>query len=632
MDKLKIYADLETTVYPGQTETSVWSSAFLAEGMSEPLVFNNLYDSWRWLKQQFGSIIVYYHNLKFDGFYWIDFFIRNDILRPGYKIIDGKQALRDKKELYNNQFTYNISSKGQWYNIFIKQNNRIIEFRDSLKLIPFKLKTIGTDFKTEHQKTSMDFTNKPNGYIATPEEKEYIKNDVYVLKEGMEIMEREGHNRLTIGSCCLAEYRRIIGATEYNILYPNVYEIKLPLEYFDKPINFNTSVGEYILHSYKGAFCDVGEAFKKQVVHNGFTLDVTSLYSSVMHSSSGNKYPIGKPLPWRGNYIPEKALEPNKYFFVRFKCAFYIKPGYLPFVQIKGDYHYKGTEHLKTSAVFSYNDNQYHDYLESEGGKLHRVELTMCQDEYYLFLEHYEVKEFEILDGLIFYADSGMFDQYIDKFFKQKSESTGSRRTISKLFLNNLYGKFATSPNSSYKILDLGPDELLHYSIVTQADKKPGYIPIGSAITAKARCFTIHAAQANIERLCYVDTDSLHLLGDPSDAKNVVIAENKLNTWKIENTWHTAYFTRQKTYIELGDNETVIKCAGMPDRCKDLFAVACGWQDKSILGELDEIEAEYIKHPKKITDFDVGLIVPSKLYSKTLKGGTLLYKDYYKMR
>lgn len=626
-----LYADLETTVYEGQTETAAWSSAFLEDGMDEPLVFNNLKDSYKWLKSLNGNLLIYYHNLKYDGFYWIDYFLRNNILRPGYINVNGKQELKEKWKLYNREFTYNISSKGYWYNIIIKQNNRFIEFRDSLKLIPFKLKKVGEDFKTKHQKLEMDFEGKPVGYVATAEEKEYIKNDAYVLKEAMEKMAEEGHTRMTIGSCCLNEFKTMFDRQDYDVFFPNIYQMPLASDYFDKPINFNESVGEYIYHSYRGAFCDVGEQFKKRVVHHGYTLDVTSLYSSVMHSKSGNRYPIGKPKFWKGNLIPEEACKDNRYFFVRFRCAFTIKPGYLPFIQLKGDWHYKATEHLKTSAVYSTEDGLYHDYLASEGGRRHTVEITMCEDEYYLFLDHYEVKEMKILDGCYFYSEIGLFDEYINKYFKIKSESKGAIKTIAKLFLNNLYGKFATSPDSSYKIIDLHADGLLHYSLVNGLDKEPGYIPIGSAITAKARCFTIRAAQLNIDRFCYCDTDSIHLLGDPSEAKGVKIAENELCTWKLESTWATAYFTRQKTYIEIGD-ELTIKCAGMPDRCKDLFAVAAGWKDKKDLGKLDDIEAEYIKHPKKITDFDIGLIVPSKLYQKVLPGGVLLYKNLYQMR
>jgi hypothetical protein len=70
-------------------------------------------------------------------------------------------------------------------------------------------------------------------------------------------------------------------------------------------------------------------------------------------------------------------------------------------------------------------------------------------------------------------------------------------RTLAKLFLNNLYGKMASSTNSSFKVAVTKEDGSIGYLNAVEHDKKPGYIPIGSAITSYARNFTIRAAQAN---------------------------------------------------------------------------------------------------------------------------------------
>ena len=65
------------------------------------------------------------------------------------------------------------------------------------------------------------------GCEITDEEQEYIKNDVLVVKEALEIMREEGHSKLTIGSCCLAEYRVLLGKPLYNEYFPNLYEIEI---------------------------------------------------------------------------------------------------------------------------------------------------------------------------------------------------------------------------------------------------------------------------------------------------------------------------------------------------------------------------------------------------------------------
>lgn len=626
-DKI-FYADLETTKYKGQEKISAWSSAIGGGDLNEPLVFTNLDDTWKWIKKQKGNLLIYYHNLKFDGTFWVDYFLRNKILQQGlHHFKDGHVEMVKEKYIHNGEFIYNINNKGVWYNIIIKQNCRVIEFRDSLKLLPFPLRKIGEDFKTEHQKLEMDYNDKPEGYLPTKEELDYIKNDIYVLKEGVEVMLKEGHNRLTIGSCCMHEFKHSFGLNkeDYAIWFPNLYKIPLPDRFFNKPVNYGKSVGEYILNAYRGAWCYVNPRYQGRKLNNGFTLDVTSLYPSVMHSKSGNYYPVGKPKFWEGNYIPDLGKR-KVYYYVRFRCAFTIKPGKLPFVQIKNDWRYKATEHLRTNALYNKRTGKYHKYT-SDGQRV-LTTMTMSQDEFELFKEHYDIEEFEILDGCYFTADMGMFDDYIDHYFKLKSTSKGARKSVAKLFLNNLYGKFATSPDSSYKVMTIGEDNCLHYHTIQEFDKEPGYIPIGAAITAKARCFTIRAAQANIERFAYADTDSIHCIGKVEQAVGVKIADNELCTWKHESDWSEAFFTRQKTYLERIDGKLQVKCAGMPERCKDLFISAV---DGVPIKNLNEEEKKFLKKKKTMNDFVKGLKIPSKLYSKMLPGGTLLYEDYYVM-
>lgn len=647
---------METTVYEGQTETTAWSSAIGSEQFFQPCIFGTLSETWDWLTSLYGGLVIYYHNLKFDGIYWIDFFERNHLLKQGtYTDSNGQLRMKKRKELKNREYIYSISNKGMWYTITIKQNYRIIEMRDSLKLLPFKLSEVGKAFDTKHRKLEMDYGNKYPGYTPTLEERKYIENDIYVLQEAMRVMFDEGHDRLTIGSCCMHDFKRRFDRDYYEHLFPNLYEIALPQEYFSSTPHYSYSMGEYILKSYRGAFCYANPRKAGRIIKNGYTLDVTSLYPSVMHSTSHNRYPTGRPRLWKKEPPP---FTYDTYNFIRFKTAFDVKPGYLPFIQIKDDWRYKSTMHLSTSALYNPEDGKYHHYTE-EG--LHTVTLTMCEDEYKLFLEHYNTLYLEILDGMTFDAATGLFDIYINQYFKIKSESKGAKRTLAKLYLNNLYGKFATSPDSSYKLLQMGEDNILHYKTVAEHDKTPGYIPIGSAITAKARVFTIRAAQANIENFCYADTDSIHCEGKVSDAKGVTIADNELCTWKHESDWTEAYYTRQKTYIERiknddGTTSLEVKCAGMPDRCKHLLIASIdggevlkeriaqidngadptltdtGIKELDRLGKLTEPEIDFLRTPRRLTDFKVGITIPSKLYSKIIPGGTLLYPDYYQMR
>ena len=157
---------------------------------------------------------------------------------------------------------------------------------------------------------------------------------------------------------------------------------------------------------------------------------------------------------------------------------------------------YKSTECLESSDIF-YKGKYYSQYCDLSG-ELHdsTVELTLTCVDFKLFLEHYNVYGLKILDGMYFNAISGIFDVYIDKYRKLKMESKRAKRTLAKLFMNILNGKMASSPTSNYKIV-LPHENALKFMTILGNTKKPGFNPVGAAITSYARNFTIRAAQAN---------------------------------------------------------------------------------------------------------------------------------------
>ena len=623
----------------------MWASALVEMGTEDVYILGSIETTFDFLSSIDGNVIVYYHNLKFDGSFWLDYLMNVLNYEQAYDILDEKSNTikwKEERHMKNKSFKYMISDMGQWYKITIKVKNKFIEIRDSLKLLPFSVEQIGKDFKTKHRKLKMKYegVRHANCYIS-PEEREYIKNDVLVVKEALEIMFENGHKSLTIGSCCLKEFRKMTGKQDYEMFYPDLYSIEL-----DKSEYGSENVGEYIRKSYHGGWCYLTEGKANQVFRNGITIDVNSLYPSMMSSESGCKYPCGKPKFWKGNYIDEKALLPNKYFFVRIKTRFYIKEGHLPFIQIKHDARYDSTEMLKTSDV--YYNGQYYRYTKYNDGTLHDTiqTLTLTMTDYYLLLDHYELVDFEILDGCYFGAEVGLFDEYINKYKKQKLESKGALRTLAKLFLNNLYGKMAANTDSSFKIAYVKEDGTISFKYVSEHDKKAGYIPIGSAITSYARNFTIRAAQLNYygddqRGFIYADTDSIHCDLKVEELRGVTLHDKNFCCWKPEASWDEAYFTRQKTYIEHVVAENLepiekpyysIKCAGMPEKCKRLFNMSmCGYTEDEEK-ELKPNELEFVQQKRTIEDFKVGLVVPSKLRPKRIKGGIVLVDTDYEMR
>lgn len=651
--------DFETTVYKGQVNTEVWASAIVELFSDKVEIFHSIAETFDYLVSLNTNIVVYYHNLKFDGAFWLSYLLVDKKFKQAYDKIGEKEddvKWKQQFKMFNNTFKYSISDRGMWYSIIVKVKNHFIEIRDSLKLLPFSVKRIGESFGTKHKKLDMEYTGfRYAGCEITKEEQEYIANDVLVVKEALEIMFKQGHNKLTIGSCCLEEYKNICRHSlsiqlDYAEMFPNLYEFKI-----DKQKHKYGNAGDWLRKSYRGGWCYLVKGKENKIKTNGTTADVNSLYPSMMSSKSGNKYPIGLPRFWYGNYIPDEALKENMYYFVRIKTRFYIKDGYLPFIQVKGDLKYKGTESLETSDVYNHDNDEYFPYYIDKDGNIQqaKVELTLTMTDFQLIKEHYELVDFEILDGCYFYSMVGIFDEYINKYAKIKKESKGALRELAKLFLNNLYGKMASSTDSSFKIAYVKEDKSIGFMQVVENEKKPGYIAIGSAITSYSRNFTIRAAQKNFyggnkRGFIYADTDSIHCDLLPNEIKGIDIDDKEFCCWKLESCWDKAIFTRQKTYIEHVTHENLIpleenkqynniKCAGMPKKCKDLFELSMqGSADINENWSDEEKEFLFDKDNKPIvrdySDFKVGLKVPDKLRPIRIRGGVLLVNTTYEMR
>ena len=146
-----------------------------------------------------------------------------------------------------------------------------------------------------------------------------------------------------------------------------------------------------------------------------------------------------------------------------------------------------------------------------------------------------------------------MFDQYIDYWTDIKIQATKDKnaglRAIAKLYLNSLYGKFATSPYVRSAIPYLGEDGVVHYHKTEYEERDSIYVPIGAFITAIARNKTIRSAQSVYDRYLYSDTDSIHIKG--TDIPGCLdVDDYRLGAWKCESKFERARFIRQKCYIE----------------------------------------------------------------------------------
>ena len=678
-------ADLETVVDENpalQTQTEAWLSGFCELFTEDCHAFGDLWESVEYLtthkkvkKQEY--VVLYYHNEKFDG----SFFLAELFKRGFDNGFECGRKYKSKYDLNDYEMMCRISSKGQWYEIAFKYKGILFDLKDSLKLLPFSIRKIAKDFKTKHQKLEMEYKNTEDhkryaGCEVTKEEMEYFKNDIYVLKEALEFMYSQGHDKLTIGGCCLAEYKELlknesligneifdmygdllpsivketIEDAKWNEMFPNLTDIKL-----DPFIFGYENADEYIRKSYRGGWC-YQVAGKEGLHYNGLTCDVNSLYPSVMHSDSGSRYPVGLPHFWSG-VIPAEAQHDNRYYFVRIRCRFKLKKDYLPWLQIKGDLFYDPTECL-TDSDFTVFDKENKQWIKTSRvcDREARPVLTLTKLDYELLKMHYNVYDEEVLDGCWFESQIGIFDTYINKWAQIKMTSKGAVRQLAKLFLNNLYGKLATSPDSSYKVPYLREDGIIGFDIVVEREKETVYIAAGSAITSYAKNFTIRTAQKNYHGVdkagfIYADTDSIHCGANTPDEAftpdmlvDVPVHPTAFNHWKVESSWDVGMFVRQKTYIEHVTHEDLepienpyynVKCAGLPDKCKDLFVRSLegkpATEEEIKSRKLTPEAIEFISKKRELTDFKVGLKVPCKLKPKRIIGGIVLVDEWYTM-
>lgn len=617
--------DFETTVWGEEVEkelgrkqdhTEVWAAADVQ--LYDPLENVTITHSIRDFLERFltmsGHNVLHFHNLSFDGSFIIDF-----LLREGYKFYVGRD-----RDMPSKTFQTSISRMGSWYWIKIKRNKTIIEIRNSLKLMPSSLRAIGSSFQTKHQKLDIEYEGYRHAYCEiTKEEEAYIKNDVLVLKEALEKMFDEGHDSLTIGSCCLKEFKSFYTKQDYNRLFPDLREY---------PLDYETcgyyNMWEYVHKSYNGGWCFVNPKYAHQVVGGGKVYDVNSLYPSMMHSESGNRHPYGAGQYCWGAPSQELISNTNKYYFIRIRCRFKLKPHCFPWLHIRGNARYKGNENLYRSDIRK--DGKYYRYYYDFDGNIcdtkHEFILT-CTD-WELLQKTYDLYDLEILDHIWFWAVEGLFDEYIDKYKEIKMNNKGFLRMLAKLFLNNLYGKFSTSDDSSYKEPVLIDNEV-KFVYHEEHEKKVGYIAIGSAITSYARNFTIQHAMGNYDRFAYADTDSIHIVGtDP--AEMVVEHSSNFCCWKNEADFDFAYYERQKMYAEHITHENHIPVEQLRD---DDGNFRKPYLDIKAAGMSKGAKQEFIEGGYDLHELTVGLELDSgNLKARRIHGGILLVKQPFKIR
>ena len=471
-------------------------------------------------------------------------------------------------------FTTLISDMNQFYSIKLHyKKGHFVEFCDSLKIIPLPVAKIpeAFGFEAHESKLEIDYTeHREVGHELTQEEIDYISADVRIVARALGELIDHGATKITAGSNAIAEYKKTIGGEKG-------FRRMFPVCDYDAEIR----------PCYKGGFTYVNPEYRGKDIGAGIVLDVNSLYPSVMASICGELLPYGDPVLYEGEYVQDDRYP---LYIQTVHVDFTLKSDHIPCIQMKGNLSFLPTEYVRDSKG-------------EQTLVLTSVDLALLKD-------HYDINSIRYGKGWKFKASRALFEKFIMSANNEKIEAarTGNagKRYMAKLKMNSPYGKMATNPIKRCRRPILGEDGIVKYEMLAPEHTDGMYLPVGAFITAWARNKTIRAAQSVKHRFVYADTDSLHLIGTDYP-QELDIDEYRLGAWKVESEFWRARFLRPKTYIEddVKTGKLTVHCAGMPERCHEHVT----WEN-----------------------FKPGAKYSGKLYSKTVKGGIILYEGDFVIR
>lgn len=498
-------ADFETTTNP--LDCRVWSWGSMAVDDYSDYVIGIGVGSYVAYMLSVPSV-TYFHNLAFDGSFILDY-----ILKDGYTWV--------AKNPGKGQFSTVISNMNKFYSITIVSKEGVkVELRDSLKKIPLPVRDVPKAFNLDSSKGDIDYEmERPIGYLPSQEEWDYLYRDIFIMAQAMRIILASGMKRLTVGADSLAEFKSLHGKG---------FERTFPV--------LSKTVDDDIRLAYRGGIAMPNRKWARKRVGRGIVIDKNSMYPWVMRTKM---LPYGKP--WWSEVEDDNA----DLFILSITFTAKLKPNHIPCIQIKRSIQFNSQEFLE-------------EVNEPTTVSITSVDLELWQ-------EQYDLKIWAINGYWNFKGIEGLFNDYIDKWMAVKANSTGGARTIAKLHLNSLYGKFAKNTDVTGKRPVLDETGTVQYVMCDHEESNPVYTAMGAFITAYARQDLIRSAQANYDRFLYCDTDSLHLLGE--DEPDLWLHPTELGAWKVEHNgqpFDEAVFLRAKQYCERFDDHDDVHIAGLP--------------------------------------------------------------------
>lgn len=492
--------------------------------------FKNTIISLAWERQ---AIVLYAHNLKYD----INF-LRSTIAEMEQEGWHSKIIMR----------------KGSPIKVRLRNEDRLIEFRDSMKKMPGSLKQLGKMIglpKLDSPRGFYQGWSKDIDRSLLSDDWNYIKRDAEIVAVAMRQLHKGNEDgmkfdRATLSGDAWKIVKDMIGTSDGkhhsdrdNWRWDNFFP-RLP-----------TALDQRIRKAYFG-----GINLSPQ--HNHGILKATDdrpIYHEDIHNSYGavmlyRPLPIGMPTlthewPCDGIlYIAE----------VRIK------------MRLKDDYKGNGWFQFK-NGIDNVIEGWEHGTIVEDTEQWHELSLTsidldLIEDWYDVEYDPWYKPSF-----LCFNDRTGLLKPYIDYFtrIKESSPKNGLEYTHAKRMINSFYGRTGLAPETANTTLQYSEDlqDYDWHTEYTLEEEHDAYIPYATFCTAWARKTLLDNVRACLDQepdsVIHSDTDSVIHYGRPCDS---IEHGEHLGTWGIESVPPIVLESGFKRYVELKQ---------YPPRCEDDF-------------------------------------------------------------
>ena len=633
---LYIMSDTETSTAPLNSntnlETYAWLTGFKVAGLYDRVsktfdtsyktelkyyygkdsikeLLDGLYDIAYKCKENNVKMVVMFHNAKYD-FSYICYYILCycDGYTIGEKHGSNNYSISRLCEDTKNTFYYATVSKR-----VRKPHDWTISFDiiDMYKIFPSKLADIGNSVGIKKLSDIFDYDRIiPFDYIPNENDLKYFEHDIEIMCKAYAQAPKFFYEKSTIGRITKDHFKDYFNENfkyKYSDYFPNkgicntrYFYNKDDISPFtcndDLEYNDLKNVYKHLCdYAYKGGMTIANAKYVGKTVYNNsipsslipskndlriidniYHLDVNSLYPAQMENKL---FPIGRPIIINNSvnsigfeeYLIDLERNCKKKVIIDVEIHLgKVKHGKMPSFLIGKD----GRQRAK--------HKQYKAFYEV----IDEVSEVLTLEEFeYLKNNHYDM-DYDIITAYVFNTKEGLFTEFIGDLKAKKILYNDDKflRNCYKLLMNNAYGKFGEKAEKENIIRHIDENGNWYKNkkdenhekgnIVTETNGQYFYPPIAIYITSYARLQMMkYINEVDWKNVIYMDTDSIHLIGEENYSKLVKAAcihDTKLGLLKLEEICLGEKVLAPKKYAYYdSDNNFKVKCAGLPKEAQE---------------------------------------------------------------